>query len=552
MFSRHPVFQPPVFQPQVCSPQVFQTQFFRQPVFLPRGLRRVSEHGGDFCRSLQSRKPIRPWSVLPDLDKLTAMTSPLDILGPNGRIAARLPRYECREQQLAMADAVSQALSAGRHLVVEAGTGVGKSFGYLVPAVLAVTSDNGPRPEGSKSRHIVISTHTISLQEQLISKDLPFLRSVMPNEFTAVLVKGRGNYLSRRRLSIAAGRAPYLFQAERDFEDLNRIVAWTKHAKDGSLSELDFRPSGQVWDEVASETGNCLGRQCSYHKDCFYFAARRRINHAQILVVNHALFFSDLALRRVNASLLPDYEAVIFDEAHSLESVAADHLGLSVTSGQIQYTLNRLYNRRTGRGLLVVLGLDSLQSQTANLADIAENFFEAIRDAMEFPADGNSGSLRVRSPLPVDDRLSPAMRGLAKQIERFASGLKQNSERQDLVAAHQRLEALAGEVATWCEQQLAHAAYWVETRPNRHGLPRVTLAASPVDVGPILAEHLFSKTRSVILTSATLSVGQNPSFDFYKTRIGLTHCDSKRLGSPFNYEQQARLILLDGMPDPSS
>ena len=143
----------------------------------------------------------------------------------------------------------------------------------------------------SKSRHIVISTHTISLQEQLISKDLPFLRSVMPNEFTAVLVKGRGNYLSRRRLSIAAGRAPYLFQAERDFEDLNRIVAWTKTAKDGSLSELNFRPSGQVWDEVASETGNCLGRQCSYHKDCFYFAARRRVNHAQILVVNHALFF---------------------------------------------------------------------------------------------------------------------------------------------------------------------------------------------------------------------------------------------------------------------
>ena len=225
-----------------------------------------------------------------------------------------------------MADAVASALKDGRHLVVEAGTGVGKSFGYLVPAILAMTADEPASPkapppepakEGKKKRRIVISTHTISLQEQLMAKDLPLLRSVMPREFTAVLVKGRRNYLSRRRLDLAIGRAGSLFQPE-ELEQLRSIHAWAKNANGGSLSELSFKPLGPVWDEVASESGNCMGRHCPTYNECFYHAARRRVHNAQILVVNHALFFSDLALRRDDASFLPDYEAVVLDEAHTL------------------------------------------------------------------------------------------------------------------------------------------------------------------------------------------------------------------------------------------
>ncbi len=219
------------------------------------------------------------------------MPSPQEILGPGGRIAARLTGYEHRQEQLAMADAVAAAIQQGRHLVVEAGTGVGKSFAYLVPAILATAAQtpadspkgtapfssdedrDGPReapadsPDAAQpSRRVVISTHTISLQEQLIEKDLPLLRSVIPVEFSAVLVKGRRNYLSLRRLQTALSRAASLFSDEAEFHDLRRIEAWSRKTADGSLSDLDHRPLPAVWDEVASDHGNCMGRQCPMQK----------------------------------------------------------------------------------------------------------------------------------------------------------------------------------------------------------------------------------------------------------------------------------------------
>jgi len=210
---------------------------------------------------------------------------------------------------------------------------------------------------------VIISTHTISLQEQLLQKDLPLLRSVIPEEFTAVLVKGRGNYLSLRRMNLAAERSVSLFSQEEELHDLRQVIGWSKKTGDGSLSDLSFRPRPIVWDEVASDSSNCLGKKCPTYKDCFYFRARRRVSNAQLLIVNHALFFSDLALRRSGVSILPDYDAVIFDEAHTLEAVAGDHLGLGVTSGQVQFLLNKLYNDRTNKGLLVHHGLGREQQQ---------------------------------------------------------------------------------------------------------------------------------------------------------------------------------------------
>ncbi len=257
------------------------------------------------------------------------MLTPADILGPEGRIAARLSHYELRPEQLEMADAVAEALTKGHHAVIEAGTGVGKSFAYLVPAILAVTEDQGDSQ--APVRRVLISTHTISLQQQLMSKDLPLLNSVIPREFSALLVKGRRNYLSRRRLQLAMERSGSLFDGDHDANQLRRIANWVEQTRDGSRSDLTFRPMPSVWDEVASDSGNCLGRKCPRNRDCFYVQARRRTEHAQILVVNHALFFSDLALRQAGASILPDYQAVIFDEAHTIEAVAADHLGLQIS-----------------------------------------------------------------------------------------------------------------------------------------------------------------------------------------------------------------------------
>ncbi len=473
------------------------------------------------------------------------MLSTAEILGPEGRIAARLNNYEHRPEQLAMAQAVEAAMQRPGHLVVEAGTGVGKSFAYLVPAILAAAG-NSDTGDDTPPRRVIVSTHTISLQEQLIAKDIPFLNSVIPLEFSAVLVKGRRNYLSRRRLSNALGRIASLFDEEQEIEQLRQVRAWAGDTADGSLSDLDFHPANGVWDEVASDHGNCMGRQCPSYKDCFYYRARRRVQHAQILVVNHALFFSDLALRRAGASILPDYQAVVFDEAHTLEAVAGDHLGIRVTSGQVDYTLRKLYNDRRNRGLLVHHKLGEAQRQVIDCRQRAEAFFDSVADWLATRRGSNG---RIRDPEIVANPLGEGLVRLAGTVRRDARKISQPEQRQDLLAAADRLTGLAGELDSWHRQKMEGAVYWAESFTNRR-YRRTTLAAAPIDVGPVLREHLFQKVPTVVMTSATLAAAGR--FDFFQSRLGLTQAETQLLGSPFDYRRQAQLVLPEGMPDPSS
>jgi ATP-dependent DNA helicase DinG len=474
------------------------------------------------------------------------MLSPAEILGPKGRIAARLPNYEHRNEQLAMADAVADAIANRHHLVVEAGTGVGKSFAYLVPAILAACEKKTKADDDDDDapRRVVISTHTISLQEQLLAKDLPLLRSVMPTEFTAVLVKGRRNYLSKRRLSTAMGRAGGLFSEEEEYEQLRQIETWSKTTTDGSLSDLPYKPSPAVWEEMASDSTNCMGRKCPTYADCFYYQARRRMGRAQILVVNHALYFTDLALRIEGAGMLPKHDIVIFDEAHTLESVAGDHLGLRLTSGQVEFTLRRLYNDRANKGLLVRPGYKEAQEQVLDCYHRADQYFN---DIGEWFARQAGGSGRVRKPQVVGNTLSEGLSHLSRLVRQQSKSIQKAEERQDFTAAAARLDSMADDLDQWNSQQMAEAVYWVEAVRTRRG-QRISLAATPVDIGPILREHLFNKTPTVIMTSATLATAGK--FDFFQSRVGLSQTASLSLGSPFDYQEQAQLIMLDGMPDP--
>lgn len=477
------------------------------------------------------------------------------ILGPGGRIAQRLPNYEPRPQQLAMAEAVAKAMQNRRHLVVEAGTGVGKSFAYLVPAILA--SAEAREDDEDAIRRVVISTHTIALQEQLLKKDIPFLNAVIPLEFTAVLAKGRGNYISLRRLHNAIPKSRTLIETEDGPEQIRRIAAWAEETRDGSLSELPFRPSPDVWQEVQSDHGNCMGRQCPSHMDCFFYAARRRVAHAQIIIVNHALFFSDLALRRAGASLLPNYDAVIFDEAHTLEQAAGDHLGLRLTSGQVDFTLSRLYNDRSQKGLLVSLGWRDCQERVQRCHLYAQDLFDDVRGWME--RRSNADAVRVFEPNMVDNRLSPALDELSQRLRLRAQELDTAEQRQDALAAADRLSVLSTQAHAWLSQTATDYVYWVDRSGGKRR--QVSLEAAPLELGPTLHQALFQQTRSVILTSATLAVGDEGgngaggngagSFDFFRERVGLANCDSLRLGSPFDYAKQARLVLVQGLPDPS-
>jgi len=474
------------------------------------------------------------------------MLSPAEILGPGGRIAARLPNYEHRREQLVMAEAVDCAIREKHHLTVEAGTGVGKSFAYLVPAILAAAGEQ--KSEGGSSCRVVVATHTISLQEQLMQKDLPLLGSVIPLEFSAVLVKGRGNYLCLRRLDNALGRAAGLFQDAEEFEQLRRLRDWSKETADGSLSDLGFRPLPIVWDEVSSDHGNCMGRACPKYGECFYHKARRRMWNAQILIVNHALFFADLSLRREGANILPEYDVVVFDEAHTIEGVAGDHMGLSITSGQVEYSLRRLYNDRTNRGLLVHHKLREAQHQVWECRERAADFFESVAAWLDHHEGGNG---RVHQPGIVANPLSEGLRKLVATLRRHAREIEQPEQRQDFTAAANRLDAIARGITDWIDQNIVDSVYWIDRGFGRRRL-RVTLAAAPIDVGPILREHLFSRVPTAIMTSATLATGgRRPSFDFFRSRVGLTQTETLWLGSPFDYQRQVQLILPKGMPDPA-
>ena len=464
---------------------------------------------------------------------------PAPILGPGGAVSRRLPGFEARGEQLAMARAVAKAIGEGGHLIVEAGTGVGKSFAYLVPSILAAA-------EGGKK--VVVSTHTISLQEQLLGKDLPFLRAVMPCEFTATLVKGRSNYLSLRRLQGAGARALAMFGHPDDFEQYNAVRTWAKSTDDGSRSDLDFRPSPAVWDAVASENGNCLGKGCPTFNQCFYFKARRRMRTANILVVNHALFFSDLALRAEGFGMLPDYDVAIFDEAHTLEGIAGDHLGLRVTSGQVDYLLGRLYNDRTQKGLLAFYDLDLAIDAVRPARIAALNFFDAVA---RWRQSGGQPNGRLRSPIGLSTELPEALRKLGTAIGNGAFEIEDEGQRIELHAARDRCDLLASNLDRWLEHGEPDAVYWVdlEGNPERR---RVSLAASPIEVGPVLRQRLFGAVPTCILTSATLCSGSPPDFRFVRQRLGLAGGDSARLGSPFAYEEQVRLHIARNMPDPSS
>lgn len=473
-----------------------------------------------------------------------------EILGQDGLIAKRLPNYEERCQQLEMADAVAEAIRAKKHLIVEAGTGVGKSFGYLVPAILSL-QENQESKDGGK-RRIVVSTHTISLQEQLIQKDVPLLNSIIPLEFSAVLAKGRGNYISLRRLKQALKRSDNLFSTDEQITQVQDLREWAVTTSDGSRADLDLKVIPSVWDEVKSDSGNCLGRKCPSYADCHYFKARKRLQNADILIVNHALFFSDLSLRRLGVNILPDYDTVILDEAHTIQDVASDHLGLGITLGQIDYTLSKLYNEGTNKGLLVHHNLKAGQQSVVQCRIRAEDLFGDILAwvARTQTSNARNTTTRVQKPGIVSNPLSPALDKLSQLVRQFGENMKDAAEKQDFTSQADRLTALSTSLEAWRLQEMEGGVYWIESGMNRYGKQKVKLMAAPIDIGPALRENLFNKTDCCILTSATLAIGDQ-SFDFFRNRIGLTQSNSVQLGSPFNYSEQARLILVANMASPA-
>lgn len=489
--------------------------------------------------------------------------SAAEILSDTGPLAAVIGArgfsFESRPQQIAMARAVEKAFDAKSHLVAEAGTGTGKSFAYLAPAIRRIVEHG---------ETVVVATNTIALQEQLLTKDIPLLtEAVGGGAVRPVLVKGRGNYLSIRRLKLASERQEKLLADEPSRRSLHVIEDWAYETDDGTLSTLPPLDRPGVWDRVRSDTGNCMGRKCTTYDRCFYQNARRDMEQANLLVCNHALFFSDLALRGEGVGFLPRYDQVVLDEAHAVEDVAAEHFGISLTEGRVGHLLGQLFHSRTRKGFLGQLRtvegegdqVDKAIGLTLEADECRRDFFDGLlRYGQRL---GHRGG-RVREAEAVANPLSPAMTDLALRLRRLKDVAKTEPDRFELNSYAQRAAAIADEADALITQASPGYAYWIDSdRGSDHrGSPRVTLACAPIEVGPILTERLFDQDFGVVLTSATLATrtaGDDEPAEHAETafahaiaRLGCAGADTLQLGSPFDYARQVELHIDRTMPAP--
>ena len=515
-----------------------------------------------------------------------------ETFSPRG-LLSRSRNFEYRPQQQQMAVAVAQALANQQHLVVEAGTGVGKSLAYLIPAILFAVANR---------KKAVVSTHTINLQEQLVEKDLPMLAGILPVKFRFTMLKGRQNYLCTRRLHKAMQQADSLFTSP-EAQELQRIYEWSTKTRDGSLSDFDLEPDPRVWSQVCSERGICSPKICGHASEfgkqngiCFFQRARNRILSADVLVLNHTLFFTLLGSleEEVEGGVLFKNDFLIFDEAHNVESVASRHIGVSVSSGQIRFALQRLWNPRTEKGLLATLHQGPAVRLAAELFDATDKFFVELEAACEElsrrqasprkqgPAEsGPAGNrswteLRIRSPDLVKDNVTLPIQRLRQAVNELIQASEDKDTGQELMECNRRLAELREEVALFLSQGAQDHVYWVERRGKTQ--KNLAMNAAPVDVADFLRRRLFGSDTSVIMASATLatssvvsdrlSVGKaadhrppatgKPAttaaepvgLQYFARRVGAEAAEHLQVGSPFDYERQMKLFVVNKMPDP--
>jgi ATP-dependent DNA helicase DinG len=523
---------------------------------------------------------------------------------PGGPLAEALGDYESRPGQVAMAREVAEALNGDRVAAIEAGTGVGKSFAYLVPAVLWAVRN--------RSR-VIVSTNTINLQEQLIGKDLPFLERVLPVKFSYALIKGRGNYACRRKLAEIEAEPPGLLGAESGDEErqLRELAAWARTAREGSLSELGAPPPERVWDRAMSETDKSLKVNCPHYAECFYYQAKRTAFRADVVVVNHHLFFADLAVRRETGNydwdlIIPGYQRVVFDEAHHLEDVASQYLGVRFSQLGVENRLHRMASPRDRRkGVLPFLSARLRREgapvaaevlERGLLADLPEaaarieEAFHAARELVEAEArragggaaeagdEASEGTVQVRLTrepaqaafrAALGERLEEAvdrlavLKGLAGKAVaavELAAGLEDERRASlllELTSFRDRLQTLLLDIGFFLDPDDATHVRWAEAR-SRRGDPRrraVSFATAPIRVSEVLREAVYEPLRTVVLTSATLSV--EGSVSFLGDRLGFAEVAVDRFlfrshPSPFDYESQVLTLVPEDFPEPGS
>lgn len=464
------------------------------------------------------------------------------IFDKDGPIAKAMPGYEVRHEQIEMAEAIESAISHSEQLIVEAGTGIGKSFAYLAPLAEYALENNALG---------IVSTNTISLQEQIIHKDIPFLEKALDKDFKAVLVKGRNNYLCLRRLHRSEFLQKDLFSDQYELTEFTKIFAWSYKTQDGTLYDLEEEPDSKVWGMISADSETCLGKNCQYHKRCFFQKAREKISEARILVVNHHLFFSNLALAKEQKSIFPEWDALVFDEAHSIENVATEHLGASISNTGIKYLLDLLFNLKKQKGFLLTVGDQDSMELVEQIRRRSDAFF---KDAKEY-FDANvkkedSDTFRIRQKNFIENNLSLPLHDLAESLLVAKKSAKDKEDEVEIAGFARKISALKDSVELILNQAMSNYVYWIESSRNKK-VNRISINMAPVNIGEILKEELFDEEKPIIMTSATLSV-DNGSFKYFKNRVGAKKAIEMKLGSPFDYKNQVRMYIAKNMPNPDN
>ena len=460
-----------------------------------------------------------------------------EIFGPGGLIARAHPEYEYRPGQIQMAEAVLRAFEEKRHLIVEAGTGTGKTLAYLVPAIAAATA---------RKNRVIISTGTKNLQEQLMEKDIPFLQQVLPRKFTAAYMKGRGNYACLQRIKRAENSPVLEGLDELDYFD--EVRQWARESQTGDRAELTGLPENlSFWRHIDARTEICLGQKCPDYDPCFITRMRQRAMDADIVIVNHHLFFADLALRNSEyGQVLPDYSAVIFDEAHQIEDVAAEYFGAQVSSYQMEDLVRDLAQ-------LPLTNVDANRELTrtaARLTRFSDNFWMGFREGRG--EEGRSPILpgtfaRKRTDGEIEATpLGDAYLSLDGALGRLETTLDALPEQPlEVENILRRIRQIRFDLQFIVAGDDKHFVYWLERRGRG-----AFLRASPIDVSGLLQDRLFDRVETVVLTSATLASAG--SFNFIRERLGLAEAEDLVAPSGYDYESQAVLYLPQRMPDPRS
>jgi ATP-dependent DNA helicase DinG len=443
-----------------------------------------------------------------------------DIFGAGGLLEKSHPGYEFRSSQLEMAKMVDEAFQKRQHAIIEAGTGTGKTLAYLIPAIRS-------------GRRVVISTATKSLQEQLFNKDVPFLQKHFAPNLKAALMKGRNNFLCRTKVNQMEGQA--VLKGIDEIDWFSQIRDWSKLTETGDRSELTFLPDdAELWHRIDARSDLCTGQKCSDFNRCFITAMHQRAQEADLIIVNHHLFFADLAIRQDDfGSILPEYSAVVFDEAHEIEDVASDYFGRRVSSYQFEEL------SRDTENMLRVLRIEAgpVRKHLTRVRERGRSFFE------NFPEREGRFAFGAAERKTFLEKHHEAFDGVAAAVKRIETELSAITPKpEEVITLARRAAELRRELEFLMESEEKSYVYWYERRGKG-----VILTATPIDVSEILREKLFEQFDSVVLTSATLAVGSR--FDYLKQRLGVLPAKEVVLPQEFNFREQALLYIPAGMPD---